>query len=105
MTLSVLEIIYEAVDQVNKVATIESRVEKQPSTVLLGEKGGLDSLGMVSFIIAVEEGLEAEYDVQISLVEGTSLTDNDSHLQTIGALNVHIRRIVDEMRGRVGGQG
>lgn len=93
----VLALIYEVVDQVNRGRASRDRIDKQPNTVLIGKNGQLDSLGMVNFIIGVEELIEDEYGVQISLVDGTSVNDSSGHLRTIENLNAHIVRTVAEI--------
>jgi acyl carrier protein len=48
------------VDDVNLQLPADGRLEKSLQEVLVGEKSKLDSLGMVNFLVAVEEKLEAE---------------------------------------------
>jgi len=52
-------IVFRAIDRVNEVLLDENVVTKDPSLVLLGDGGALDSMGFVNFIVALEEELAA----------------------------------------------
>ena len=52
------EILYAAIAQVNETLEPGRELEKSPDTVVAGESARLDSLGFVSFVIAVEESAE-----------------------------------------------
>ena len=55
----ILDVVYESLDGLNEQLPDEKQLAKSPSTVLLGDDGGLDSLGFVNFIGLLEEGLES----------------------------------------------
>jgi len=55
----ILDVIYESLDGLNEQLPDEKQMAKSPNTVLLGDDGGLDSLGFVNFIGLLEEGLES----------------------------------------------
>ncbi|SVD48858.1 uncharacterized protein METZ01_LOCUS401712, partial [marine metagenome] len=50
----ILQTIFEVVDEVNKMLPEEERLEKLSGTLLAGDEGGLDSLGLITFIVEVE---------------------------------------------------
>src|SRR4029079_11772753 len=51
----VLEQIYAALDAVNSQLPPSRRLSRTPETVIVGPGGALDSLGLVNFVLAVEE--------------------------------------------------
>jgi acyl carrier protein len=62
----VLAQVYDALDIIND-QNEEFRIEKSRETVLFGKGGGLDSLGLVNLIIAIEQNIEDEFDVNITI--------------------------------------
>lgn len=50
-----LALVYDAIDVVNRQLPAASRLRKAPDTVIVGSGGALDSLGVVNFVLAVEE--------------------------------------------------
>jgi D-alanine--poly(phosphoribitol) ligase subunit 2 len=82
----VLEVIFRAIDEANKLATPESQLVKQSSTVLLGEGGVLDSLGLITLIVAIEERLQSDLDVQAIVLDEEALADPEGPYRTIETL-------------------
>ena len=50
----ILELIYTIIDDHNKLNPNDLKLEKSLDTVLLGPMGNLDSLGLVNFLLEVE---------------------------------------------------
>ena len=65
----IVQIIYDAVDEVNETLVEEERLNKLPDTLLAGEKGNLDSLGLINFIIEVEGRIQKNFGLNLNLVE------------------------------------
>jgi acyl carrier protein len=52
--------VYRTVDAVNDLLPPEEALEASDDLVLIGKNGGLDSMGFVNFVVALEEELERE---------------------------------------------
>ncbi len=74
--------VFEAIDEVNEMLSEEYKLQKSPDTVLLGESSSLDSVALVSFIVAAEEYINTELGVSISLVD--EMADIEGPLRTVG---------------------
>jgi acyl carrier protein len=55
-------------------------------TALFGREGILDSLALVSLVVAVEQAIEDELGVSVSLADAKALSQRHSPYRTIGAL-------------------
>jgi acyl carrier protein len=55
-------------------------------TPLFGAQGILDSMALVDLIVALEQALEAERSVRISLADERALSQQHSPYRTIGTL-------------------
>ncbi|MBA7642534.1 hypothetical protein ES703_50229 [subsurface metagenome] len=75
-----------AVDDLNRQLPKESQIERSTGTVLSGEGGQLDSLGIINFIIAVEQKVEDEFHTVIMLTDDMLLSAADGPLRTIDTL-------------------
>lgn len=71
-------------------------VDKGEETTLFGLNGTLDSLGLVNFIVAVEQALEDELDISIQLVSEKAMSQKTSPFLTIGTLVRFIERLRQE---------
>ena len=55
-------------------------------TILFGEEGVLDSMGLVTLIVAVEQAIEDEFEVGAGLADEKAMSQAKSPYRTIGAL-------------------
>ena len=84
-----LRIVYEAIDVVNQQLPAARRLRKSPNTVIIGAGGALDSLGVVNFVITLEDKVAEAIGTTVQLLDQQMLVD-DSPLQTVGALTDYI---------------
>lgn len=63
---------------------------------LFGEGGVLDSLGLVTLILAIEEMIELEMGVAITIVSEKSMSARKSPFATIGSLTEFIASLIEE---------
>ena len=88
--------IYKAIDEINIILPKKMRLSKSPSTKLSGDPKGLDSLGLVSFIVATEEKLENNFGITLSLTDEESMSQKNSPFQTVQTLTDYISMIIDK---------
>ncbi len=74
----------------------EKHIEKSPQTVLLGEAGAIDSLGLTMLIVAIEQKIEEEFDAVITLVDSSTMSDEHSPFQSIEMLVDYIASLLKE---------
>lgn len=67
------------------VADLEG-AEVSPETELFGENGLLDSVGLVSLVVAVEQALEDELGAQVGLADERALSQRTSPYRTVSTL-------------------
>jgi D-alanine--poly(phosphoribitol) ligase subunit 2 len=71
---------------------IPDRLEEQ--TTLFGQNGLLDSLGLVSLVVNVEQAIEDEYGTSISLTDEKAMSQKNSPYRTIGSLAYYIQSVL-----------
>jgi len=82
----------EALDQ-QGLAIPDSITE---DTVLVGKDATLDSLGVVSLIVEVEQALEQQHDVAVTLASDKAMSAKHSPFRTIGVLADHVLETIKE---------
>ena len=90
----VTEAIYRAVDEINESRMAGQKLEKRPDTPLWDRSSRLDSLGLVSLIVATEMSLEEEFGVPVNLSEGALITHDATPLRNIGALAQYVSTLL-----------
>ena len=96
---AVLQALFEAVDAVNAQLPRGRRLSRSAETALLGDASPLDSLGLVSLIVAAEEKVEEAFGVSLTLVDEAARPAGESPFQTLSTLADHLR---DQLEGRDG---
>jgi acyl carrier protein len=61
-------------------------VELGPDTPLLGREGVVDSLGLVSVVVAVEQALADELGIAVSLADDRAFSRKSSPFRTVRTL-------------------
>jgi acyl carrier protein len=63
-------------------------------TPLLGREGVVDSLGLVSVIVSVEQSLEDELGISVSLADERAFSQRTSPFRTVGSLAAYAEALV-----------
>jgi acyl carrier protein len=79
-----------AMEQINCQRRRNDRIEITPATILVGEGTALDSLLLVSFLVAAEERLAADHGLRVSLLDLVADDGEHAALKTIGTLSRHL---------------
>ena len=94
----VLRAIYSAVDDLNKSLGRGQKVSKEPGAELWSESGKLDSLGIVTLIIGVEEAIEEEFGLTISLAGEHAMSQEKSPFKTVDTLMQYVTGVIEIKR-------
>ena len=62
---------------------------------LFGAGGLLDSMGLVSMIVAVEQDIEDEFDVSITIADAKAMSQKHSPFATIGSLADYVQGLIE----------
>jgi acyl carrier protein len=86
----VLEAIYHTIGELNGQLPADQQLLAAPDTVLMGEKGHLDSLGLIALMVNLEDALEAALGRRVKVFDEALLADPRGPMATIGTLADHI---------------
>ena len=91
-------LIITSVKEINEQLPQEQQLGQSTKTVLFGKDGKLDSLGLVSLIIIIEQNIEDKYDVSITIADERAMSQKRNPFRTIGALADYIDALLKEMK-------
>ena len=91
-----LEAVYAALEELNRLRPADKRLARNPDTPLAGSGGLLDSLGLVTFIVAVEQQVEDRLGRTVTLTDDALLADDNGVFSTVATLATHIATAVGE---------
>jgi acyl carrier protein len=71
-------------------------VEIGPDTVIVGPDAVVDSIGVVSLIVEIEQRLEADHGIAVTLANERAMSQRNSPFRTVSTLVEHICSTADE---------
>jgi hypothetical protein len=86
----VLDALLRAVDAVNAQLPRGRRLPRAEQAALVGERSPLDSLGLVTFIVAAEEKVEEAFGVSLTLVDEAARPAEEGPFRTVSTLADHL---------------
>jgi D-alanine--poly(phosphoribitol) ligase subunit 2 len=92
-----IQAIFKGIREFNEQQPEDQHLTESLDTVLFGRSGILDSLGLVNFIIAIEEQLEDEFDITLILTDEKAMSQKNSPFKTIETLVEYITKLMMEM--------
>lgn len=90
----IIGIIFKVIDDLNRQLDSDSKLKKSITEELMGEKSKLDSLGLINFVINVEQEIEEKYDQKITLFNDHILSTNNNPFNTIDAFANYILELL-----------
>ena len=90
-------IIINAVQEINEQLPQEQQLAQTTETVLFGKSGQLDSLGLVNLLVTIEQNIEDEFDVCITIADERAMSQKRSPFRTIGTLADYIDVLLKEL--------
>lgn len=92
----VIQMIYDAFEEFSLQFPEDRQFEKSLDTVLYGDAGVLDSIELVNFIVAVEQKIEEEFSVFLSIADEKAMSQTRSPFKTIGTLSEYVSMLLKD---------
>lgn len=83
-------LIFSTIDEVNGQLPPEGRLEKSSDTVIVGDGGVLDSLGVINFLVSLEEKVAGATGKSVALLRDDLMEKQNSALHTVASINQYI---------------
>ena len=83
---SVLQVMFTAIDEINETQPLGQKLEKSIETHLFDKQGKLDSIGLVNFIVSLEQALADEFGIAVTLADEKAFSRETSPFRTVGSL-------------------
>lgn len=85
-----VQVVIESLREVLEFADSTENVTLDENTMLVGQDAVLDSLGVVSLIVEVEQRLDMEHNVSVTLANDRAMSQRNSPFRTVGVLADYI---------------
>ena len=92
----VQKVIFRAVEEINTQLPDEKKLEINNDSVLYGSEGKLDSLGLINLLVVIEQNIEDNFDITITLADERAMSQEHSPFRTIKTLTDYIEILLEE---------
>ena len=89
------QIVFDAIDLANHAREDNQQIPAAEDTELYGSNGHLDSMGLVAFLIDIEESL-LDRDIQVSLSDERAMSQSRSPFKNVQSLTDYIYTVIRE---------
>jgi len=94
MRNKIIELIYTSIDELNEQNEADSQLTKTESTIIFGKDSNIDSLGLVNLIVSLEQYVNDEFNVEISLADERAMSQENSPFSTVSTLASYIEELL-----------
>ena len=93
----IVALITQVANEFNEQLEFKIDVERGRDAPLYGGDGVLDSLGLVSFVVAVEQAIESELGITLTLADEKAMSQKHSPFQTVGTLADYVENLMKQV--------
>lgn len=93
MKEKIINIINDTIKNYNEDLNEGEKIKNDWDTSLYGENSNMDSMDLVSFVVALEQNLEEEFNRSISLADEKAMSQKSSPYKTLNNLLEYILKI------------
>ena len=90
-----INVLFSSIEEISLQLPQQQRSKPSVDTILYGPGGTLDSLALVNFIVTVEQKIEEQSDVAISLADENVMQQTSSRFATIETTANHILMLLE----------
>lgn len=91
----IIDIIWSAIDFVNETASDGNIIRKEFDTPLLGADDGVDSLGFINLVVALEDEIRRQKKMTVVLVSEEALTSEEHPFRSVRSLMEYVDNLVE----------
>lgn len=92
----IVKLIIEVAENCNEDLDKKIEVKRGADAPLYGSEGVLDSIGLVTFIVSVEQELEDQLDINLTLADEKAASQKHSPFRTVGTLAAYTVQRIEE---------
>lgn len=98
MKRNIEKMIYATLDEVLNDLNLDNPVEKNLDTELYSGSGVLDSLALVSFLVNLEQKINHENSINITIASDRAMSMKHSPFNTVKSLVIYLDKVISETK-------
>ena len=90
----IIDTILDSIKEYNEGLSKNDQISSDLGSSIYGGSSNLDSMGLVSFIVGLEQSIEDKFDQSISLADEKAMSQKSSPYQNINSLADYILKLL-----------
>ena len=91
---TIIETILDSINEYNDGLSKNEQISSDLDSSIYGGSSNLDSMGLVSFIVGLEQSIEDKFDQSISLADEKAMSQKSSPYKNINSLADYILKLL-----------
>lgn len=91
----IIDIIFKSIDEINEQNG--TNILKNLDTKLFGKESDLDSFGLVNLIVSIEENINYNFNVSISIADEKAMSQKNSPFKSVNTLADYTTELINEI--------
>ena len=96
MKENIEQMIYSSLDEVLSELNLKNEFKKEIKTELYSGNGLLDSLGLVTFLVSLEQKINDTYNTNITIASDKAMSMKNSPFSTVKSLSNYLQNLIKE---------
>ncbi len=88
------KLIFESLEQLVNETGIKLKISTPEDTPIFGSESKLDSLGLVTFLVELEQKIEDHFDVEITIADEKAMSQKNSPFKNVYTLSEYIKSLL-----------
>ena len=91
-----MQLIFNSIDELNEQFSNDIQLKKSKETIIFGKNGQLDSLALVNLLVVIEQNIEDELNVSLTIADEKAMSQEHSPFRTIETLMNYIQILLKD---------
>jgi len=92
------DLVMQVVAELNPTLPDPVQMKSGAAAALYGRSGVLDSMALVSLVVALEQLIEEEYGINVALADERAVSQSSSPFRTVGSLAAYAESRMQEAK-------
>ncbi len=87
------------IGEINEELPHDAQLGTDPASIIFGEGGALDSLDLVRLVVLLEQQINEDTGLALSIADERAMSEENSHFHSVGSLVAHVMNLAEEDAG------
>jgi acyl carrier protein len=93
---AVSQVLYAVIAEINEELSHDKQLGTDPSSMIYGDAGTLDSLDLVRLVVLLEQQISEKFDIALTIADERAMSEANSRFHSVGTLVAHVMKLISE---------